>query len=166
MDIDLDLSSHKRDHVLERVSDYLASFGSEIVRVATYKTEKSRNTCSTACRGYGLPSDIGLYLSSLIPIDRGKNRSLHDVIHGNEEEGWKPITEFINQVEKYPGLLDTMLGIEGLVCGRSSHACGVVMSENLLGHTSIMKTPNGEVCSQYDLEDCESSGLIKFDLKH
>lgn len=162
-DIDLDLSSHKRDHVLERVSDYLASFGSEIVRVATYKTEKSRNTCSTACRGYGLPSDIGLYLSSLIPIDRGKNRSLHDVIHGNEEEGWKPITEFINQVEKYPGLLDTMLGIEGLVCGRSSHACGVVMSENLLGHTSIMKTPNGEVCSQYDLEDCESSGLIKFD---
>lgn len=162
-DIDLDLSSHKRDLVLEKVADYLATFNSEIVRVATFKKEKSRNTCATACRGYGLPSDIGLFLSSLIPVDRGTNRSLHDVVHGNEEEGWQPITEFINQVNKYPGLLDMMLGIEGLICGRSSHACGVVISDNILNHCSLMKAPSGELITQYDLGDCEQAGLIKFD---
>lgn len=162
-DIDLDLSSHKRDLVLEKVSDYLATFNSEIVRVATFKKEKSRNTCATACRGYGLPSDVGLFLSSLIPIDRGNNRSLHDVINGNEEEGWLPIKEFINQVNKYPGLLDMMLGIEGLICGRSSHSCGVVISEAMLDHTTIMRAPSGELTTQYDLDDCEQAGLIKFD---
>ena len=56
-----------------------------------------------------------------------------------------------------------MLGIEGLVCGRGIHACGVIVSDDLIKHTAVMRAPNGELITQYDLGDCEYSGLIKMD---
>ena len=41
--------------------------------------------------------------------------------------------------------------------------CGVVISEAMLDHTTIMRAPSGELTTQYDLDDCEQAGLIKFD---
>ena len=160
-DIDLDLSSHKRDVAFNAVKQYLNGFNSDIVRVGTIKTDKPKAAVQTACRGLGLPTDVGLYLSSLLPMHRMNVRSIYETYYGNEEEG--PVVEFVRQVDKYPGLLETMLGIEGLVCGRGIHACGVIMSDDLIGHTAIMRAPNGELITQYDLGDCEYSGLIKYD---
>ena len=160
-DIDLDLSSHKRDVAFDAVKRYLNGFNSDIVRVGTIKTDKPKAAVQTACRGLGLPTDVGLYLSSLLPMHRMNVRSIYETYYGNEEEG--PVIEFVRQVDKYPGLLETMLGIEGLVCGRGIHACGVIMSDDLIAHTAIMRAPNGELITQYDLGDCEYSGLIKYD---
>ena len=143
------------------VKQYLNGFDSDIVRVGTIKTDKPKAAVQTACRGLGLPTDLGLYLSSLLPMHRMNVRSIYDTYYGTEEE--PPVTEFVNQVNKYPGLLETMLGIEGLVCGRGIHACGVIMSDDLIGHTAIMRAPNGELITQYDLGDCEYCGLIKYD---
>ena len=162
-DIDIDLASHKRDIVFEKVHEYIQSIGGDIVRVGTFKTESAKSAIQTSCRGLGIPSDIGVFISSLIPINRGKTRSLHDTYYGNADEGIPPVTEFVNQVNKYDGLLETALGIENLISGRSSHACGVVFSLDMVGSTAIMRTPNNEVITQYDLGDCEQSGLIKFD---
>ena len=122
-DIDIDISSHKRDLAFQKVHDYMVSNGGDVVRVGIFKTESSKSAMQTACRGLGIPSDIGLFLSSLIPVVRGNTRSLHDTYYGNEDEGLEPVTEFVNQVDKYEGLLETALGIEGLISGRSSHAC-------------------------------------------
>ncbi len=155
------MSSHKRDVAFNAVKQYLNGFNSDIVRVGTIKTDKPKAAVQTACRGLGLPGDLGLYLSSLLPMHRMNVRSIYETYYGNEEEG--PVVEFVRQVDKYPGLLETMLGIEGLVCGRGIHACGVIMSDDLIGHTAIMRAPNGELITQYDLGDCEYSGLIKYD---
>ena len=162
-DIDIDVSSYKRDIVFQKVSEYVDSIGGTIARVGTFKTEGAKSSIQTACRGLGIPSDIGLFLSSMIPVVRGATRSISNTYYGNADDGLEPITEFVNQVNKYEGLLETALGIEGLVSGRSSHACGVVQSLDILSSTSLMKTPNGETITQYDLGDCEQSGLIKFD---
>ena len=165
MDIDIDVSSYKRDIVFQKVSEYVDSIGGTIARVGTFKTEGAKSSIQTACRGLGIPSDIGLFLSSMIPVVRGATRSISNTYYGNADDGLEPVTEFVNQVNKYEGLLETALGIEGLVSGRSSHACGVVQSLDILSSTSLMKTPNGETITQYDLGDCEQSGLIKFDLE-
>lgn len=162
-DIDIDLSSHKRDLVFEKVSEYINSIGGTVVRVGTFKTESPKSAIQTACRGLGIPSDVGLFLSSLIPVVRGNTRSLHDTYYGNLEEGLPPVVEFARQIDRYEGLLETAMGIEDLISGRSSHACGVVQTYDILDSTALMKAPSGEWITQYDLGDCESSGLIKFD---
>lgn len=162
-DIDIDISSHKRDLVFQKVKEYMESIGGTIVRVGTFKTESSKSAIQTACRGLGIPSDIGLFISSMIPVVRGKTRSLHDTYYGNLDEGLPPITEFVNQIDKYDGLLETAFGIEDLISGRSSHACGVCASLNLIDSCATMKAPSGETITQYDLGDCEQSGLIKYD---
>lgn len=141
--------------------------------IATYGTETSKSAIQTACRGYrseeypdGIDNDISQYLSSLVPVERGFVWSLHEVYYGNEEKGRKPITTFINEVNKYPGLLDIMFGIEGLVKQRGSHASGVIMNdEDPYEFLAYMKTPSGDIITQFDLHDCERMGATKYDLK-
>ena len=53
----------------------------------------------TACRGLGISSDIGIFLSSLIPVVRGIVRSLTKSYYGDLDEGLPPVTEFKNQVD-------------------------------------------------------------------
>ena len=103
-------------------------------------------------------------MSSLVPSERGFLWSLSDVVNGNPEKDRKPITAFINEVNEYPGLLDIMMSIEGLVNKRSSHASGVIMfDDDPYEFGCFMKTPKGEVITQYDLHMCEAAGMTKYD---
>ena len=139
--------------------------------IATFGTEGTRSTILTACRGYrsedfpdGIDSDTAQYMSSLIPSERGFLWSLSDVVNGNPEKDRKPIMAFVNEVNEYPGLLDIMMSIEGLVNKRSSHASGVIMfDDDPYEFGCFMKTPKGEVITQYDLHMCEAAGMTKYD---
>lgn len=162
-DVDLDISSHKRDIAFRKVQEYYQSFGGEVVRVGTFKTESSKSAIQTACRGIGVSSDIGTYLSSLIPITRGSVHSLKDTYYGNPDKDLKPVTEFVNQVNQYEGLLELAIGIEDIISGRGVHPCGVCCFTDINKHTAIMKAPNGELITQYDLGDNEYTGSIKMD---
>ena len=66
-------------------------------------------------------------MSSLIPSERGFLWSISDVINGNEEKGRKPVKDFIKEVNNYPGLLDIIISICGLVNKRGIHASGVIL---------------------------------------
>ena len=64
----------------------------------------------------------------------------------------------------YPGLLDIMTGIEGLVNKRSSHASGVILfDEDPYEFGCFMRTPKGEIITQWDLHMCEAAGMTKYD---
>lgn len=165
-DIDIDYSSHKKDIVFDKVSKYYQSIGGDVVRVATFGTETSKSAIQTACRGLKINNDVALYLSSLVPVERGKVWSISDCFYGNEKENRKFISEFRNIVQEYTdkNLLQVMLGIEGLINKRSSHACGVlIVNEEFTKHNAIMRTPSGELISQYELHDSESVSNLKYD---
>ena len=181
-DIDLDLCPSKRPLILQKIKEERGqNFNEDIdnlsrknlgcTLIATFGTEGTRSTILTACRGYrsedcpdGIEVDVAQYLSSLIPSERGFLWPLNDVINGNEDKGRKPIKIFINEVEQYPGLLDIMLGIEGLINKRSSHASGVIMfNEDPYEFGSFMRTPKGEIITSYDLHMCEHCGMTKYD---
>lgn len=103
-------------------------------------------------------------MSSLIPSERGFLWPLTDVINGNSDKDRKPIKAFINEVNQYPGLLDIMVAIEGLINKRSSHASGVILfDEDPYEFGCFMRTPKGEVITQYDLHMCEAAGMTKYD---
>lgn len=164
-DVDVDVSSHKRDIVFRCLSNYYESIGGRVVRVSTFGTETAKSTILTACRGLKINNDIGLYLSSLIPTERGFVWSIEDCYYGDEDAGRQVVHEFKNTVDKHEGLLEVALGIQGLINKRSSHPCGIIIvNEDFTEHNAIMRTPSKEIVSQYNLEDCEYVGNIKYDL--
>ena len=183
-DIDLDLCPSKLPTILRRIKDDRKSMFKEdlnltqiekdelgCVYVCTFGTETAKSAVQTACRGYrteefkdGIDSDTAQYLSSLIPSERGFVWSISDTYYGNKEKNRKPIIPFVNEVDTYPGLLEIMLGVEGLVSRKGRHASGVLFNdEDPYEFNAYMKTPSGEVVSQWDLHDAEWAGSVKFD---
>lgn len=181
-DIDLDLCPSKRPLIIQKIKEERGrGFDSTIDKlsrdnlgctlIATFGTEGTRSTILTACRGYrsedypdGIDVDTAQYLSSLIPSERGFLWSLNEVMNGDKDKGRKPIKPFINEVNQYPGLVDIMLAIEGLVNKRSSHASGVILfDEDPYQFGSFMRTPKGEVITAYDLHTAEAAGMTKYD---
>ena len=100
----------------------------------------------------------------MIPSERGFLWPLEDVINGNKDKEREPVHAFVNEVNLYPGLLDIIFGIIGLVNKRSSHASGVILfDEDPYQFGCFMRTPKGEIITQYDIHDCEAAGLTKYD---
>lgn len=61
-------------------------------------------------------------------------------------------------------MLDIIQGIEGLVNKRSSHASGVILfDEDPYEFGCFMRTPKGEVITQWNLHMCEAAGMTKYD---
>ena len=181
-DIDLDLCPSKRPLILEKIKEErgqkfipgvndLARKNLGCTLIATFGTEATKSAVQTACRGYrseaypdGIDVDQSQYLSSLIPSERGFVWTLEEVVYGDPSKDRAPITTFIKEVEQYPGLLDIMFGIEGLIKQRGSHASGVILfNKDPYEFGSFMKTPNGEVITRFDLHDDEYLGMTKFD---
>lgn len=181
-DIDIDICPSKRPEILRKIKEERGKmFYDNIMEwakknlgctlVATFGTEGTKSAIQTACRGYrsedypeGIDVDEAQYMSSLIPEERGFLWTIKEVVYGNPEKGRKPVKTFVNEVNKYPGLLDIIVAIEGLVNHRGSHASGVILfGDDPFEHSAFMKTPKGEITTQFDLHDAEYMGLTKYD---
>ena len=181
-DIDIDICPSKKGTIVRKIKEERGSrFNPDIdelsrknlgcTLVATYGTEQTKSAVLTACRGYrseeypdGIDNDEAQYIASLIPSERGFLWPLEDVINGNKDKEREPVHAFVNEVNMYPGLLDIIFGIVGLINKRSSHASGVILfDEDPYGFGCFMRTPKGEVITQYDLHDCEAAGMVKYD---
>ena len=181
-DIDIDICPSKRPLIIKKIKEERGSrFNPDIDQlsrqnlgctlIATYGTEQTKSAVLTACRGYrsedfpdGIDNDEAQYIASLIPSERGFLWPLEDVINGNKDKEREPVHAFVNEVNLYPGLLDIIFGIIGLVNKRSSHASGVILfDEDPYQFGCFMRTPKGEIITQYDLHDCEAAGLTKYD---
>ena len=168
-DIDIDLAPSKRPEIFRRIRQERGELG--LIQVATFGTEGTKSAILTACRGYrsedcpdGIDVDVAQYMSSLIPQERGFLWTINDVVYGNEEKGRKPVSAFIREVHSYPGLLDIIMSIEGLVNKRSSHASGVILyGEDPYETASFMRTPSGDLITCYDLHKAEAAGDTKYD---
>ena len=168
-DIDIDLAPSKRPAIFEAIRQERGELG--LVQVATFGTEGTKSAILTACRGYrseacpeGIDVDQAQYMSSLVPQERGFLWTIDEVVHGNASKDRKPVHAFIREVAKYPGLLDIIEYIEGLVNKRSSHASGVILyGQDPYETASFMKTPGGDLITCYDLHKAEAAGDTKYD---
>ena len=181
-DIDIDLCPSKRPLILSKIKeerkqhfidglDEASRDNLGCTLIATFGTESTKSTILTACRGYrsedcpsGIDIDEAQYISSLVPQERGFLWTLDDLVYGNEAKGRAPSKMFINEINKFPGLIDIMFGIQGLIKQKGSHASGVILfDEDPYEFGAFMKTPSGDVITQFDLHMCESMGMTKFD---
>lgn len=164
LDIDTDIEGGRRADVL---NTFRKVYGQDrVANVATFRTEKSKSAVLTAARGLGIDVDVAQYIASLIPSDRGALRTLDQCMYGDEENGFEPIKQFIYEMtDNYPELWEVAHKIEGLVCGTGIHAGGVIfVDEPFVNSTALMRAPDGTICTQFDLHDCEDASLIKMDL--
>ncbi len=169
-DIDIDLAPSKLPKIFKEIREERGEFG--LVQVCTFGTEGTKSAILTACRGYrsedypdGIDVDDAQYISSLVPSERGFLWSLKDLIEGDPDKGRRPQQQFISVVNMYPGLLDIMKGIEGMVCRRGIHASGVILfdEDKVFDEAAIMRAPNGNLTTQWDLHDQEAAGSVKYD---
>jgi len=163
LDVDFDIEGEKRDQVLNKFREFYGS--DRVANVATFRTEKSKSAVLTAARGLGIDVDIAQYIASLIPADRGQLRTLSQCMYGDEENNWAPIKQFqIEMRDNYPELWGVASKIEGLICGSGIHAGGVIfVDEPFTESTGLMRAPDGTICTQFELHDCEDVSLIKYD---
>ena len=163
LDIDTDIEGGRRAQVLQGLRKYYGE--DRVANVVTFGTEKSKSAIQTACRGLDIDNDEALYIASLIPADRGQLRTLKECYYGDKDKDFKPVPEFINCMKQYPEVWEVAQKIEGLVCRVGEHAGGVIfVDEPFTKSTALMKVPNGDVVTQFDLHDCEKASLIKIDL--
>lgn len=166
-DVDLDTSARNRPKIIQRLKE---EFGEDnILNICTFKTESPKAALKTVCRGLGISSEEGGYLSSLVPVERGKQWSLHDCYEGNENEDRKPIYELANEVKKLSDEYGidfkayTLL-IEGLTSGLSLHASGIyIFKDGYIKQNSLMKTPRGDSVTCWSMEDSDYTGGLKYD---
>lgn len=157
LDIDTDIEGGRRADVLNA---FRKVYGQDrVANVATFRTEKSKSAVLTAARGLGIDVDVAQYIASLIPADRGQLRTLDQCMYGDEENGFEPIKQFIFEMtENYPELWEVAHKVEGLVCGTGIHAGGVIfVDEPFVNSTALMRAPDGTICTQFDLHDCEDA---------
>ena len=164
LDVDVDIEGGRRKQVLEHLRKVYGD--DRVANVATFGTEKSKSAILTACRGLGIDVDIAQYLASMIAADRGMLRTLDQTFYGDEENDFAPNKQFVYEMtENYPEVWQVAKKIEGLVCRLGEHAGGVIfVDEPFENSTALMRAPNGDIMTQFDLHDCEDCSLIKYDL--
>lgn len=169
VDIDIDLDPVVRPKIIQRLREELGE--TNVLSVATFGTEKTRSALLSSARGYrsdecpdGIDIDTAQYMTSLIEQERGFLYSLEDSIYGNKSKGRKPNKTLIQEMEKYSGLIEAAMGIEGTIKQAGLHAAGVIFyGDDVYESAAIMRAPNGELCTQMDLHDQEYCGDVKFD---
>lgn len=97
-------------------------------------------------------------------MERGKAWKIHECLYGSEDGERRTIHQFVERVEQYPNLKETILEIESLVVGRGIHASGFYLfNDDYIEQNSLMKAPNGTETTCWDQGDSDYAGALKVD---
>jgi DNA polymerase-3 subunit alpha len=157
-DFDIDFCQEKRELVIQHVKDL---YGRDAVsQIATFGTMAAKG----AIRDVGRVMDFGYTfcdgISKLIPFKPGKPVSIAEAI---EEEPL--LKERLENEEEVKQLLELAQQVEGITRNIGMHAGGVLIAPGKLTDFCPLYTQGGDagVVSQYDKDDVEAAGLVKFD---
>jgi DNA polymerase-3 subunit alpha len=157
-DFDIDFCQEGRDRVIQYVKD---RYGKDAVsQIATFGTMAAKG----AVRDVGRVLDFGYNfcdgISKLIPFKPGKLVTIADAI---KEEPL--LAERLEKEEEVKQLLDLAQQVEGIARNIGMHAGGVLIAPGKLTDFCPLYTQGGDagVVSQYDKDDVEAVGLVKFD---
>jgi len=154
-DIDIDFCIKNRDKVIEYVSE---KYGRENVsQIITFGTMKARAVIRDVGRSLTMSYAEADRIAKLIP--EGINITLDEAIEA--ESQLKALEEGTDDERR---LLRISRSLEGLSRHASTHASGIVISDRpLVEYLPLFKGPNGEVMTQYTMDQVAQLGLIKFD---
>nr|WP_218626687.1 DNA polymerase III subunit alpha [Caballeronia sp. dw_276] len=157
-DFDIDFCQEGRDRVIQYVKQ---KYGADAVsQIATFGTMAAK----AAVRDIGRVLDLGYMftdgIAKLIPFKPGKHVTIADAL--KEEPTLQD--RFDNEDEVHQ-LIELAQRVEGLTRNVGMHAGGVLIAPGKLTDFCPLYTQgeDGGVVSQYDKDDVEAVGLVKFD---
>ena len=157
-DFDIDFCQDNRWRVIEYVR---AKYGHGAVsQIATFGTMSSKAVIRDVGRVLDLPYNFCDQLSKLIPLEANKPLSLAKAIEAEPQLKAK-----IDEGEEVRDLFDLAGRLEDLTRNVGMHAGGVVIAPGKLTDFCPLYSADGgdTVVSQYDKDDVEKVGLVKFD---
>jgi DNA polymerase-3 subunit alpha len=155
-DFDIDFCKEGRDKVIDHVAEV---YGRESVsQIITFGTMAARMVVKDVSRALGYPYSFGNRISRLIPTRPGIK--LQEAIH--EVPALKILVEEDPQVAE---VFEHSLKLEGMTRQVGKHAGGVLISPTIIDDYSprYRETNTSPPVSQFDKDDVEDSGLVKFD---
>ncbi len=157
-DFDIDFCMNRREEVIHYVQD---KYGRDHVgQIATFHQLKARGVVRDIARVMELPYSEADKLAKLIPdAIAGKTPPVREAI---EQE--PALKELYNTDSRIRELLDIAASLEGLNRHAGMHAAGVVIGdEPLWNYVPCFRGKNNELVTQYNMNDVEQAGLVKFD---
>lgn len=155
-DFDIDFCMENRDKVIDYVAQ---TYGRDAVsQIITFGTMAAKAVVRDVARVQGKSYGMADKLSKLIPFEIGM--TLTKAI--DQEEN---LQEFLRNDSDAQEVWDMALKLEGITRNVGKHAGGVVIAPNKLTDFSPLycdEEGHGLV-TQYDKNDVESAGLVKFD---
>ncbi|MFH0800208.1 MAG: DNA polymerase III subunit alpha [Pseudomonadota bacterium] len=151
-DVDIDFCMRRRGEVIEYVSK---KYGN-VSQIITFGSMKARAVVRDVGRVMGLPYGDVDRIAKLIPATIGM--TLKQAIE------IEPKLKDLAKQPQVQRLLDIAGALEGFPRHASTHAAGVVMSDQpLTDFVPLYKGSNDDVVTQFDMKSIEKVGLIKFD---
>ncbi|KKQ77016.1 MAG: polymerase III, alpha subunit protein [Parcubacteria group bacterium GW2011_GWC1_38_6] len=154
-DIDLDFTDRRRDEVIEYVAN---KYGRDkVAQIITFGTMAARAVVRDVGRALNYPYDYCDKIAKMIPF----GSTLDQTLAGVEEFRQAYLTD-----EKAQKLIDFAKKLEGVARHASTHACGVVISEQPLDEIVPLQHPTQDeniIVTQYEMHAVEDLGLLKMD---
>jgi len=154
-DIDMDFCQDRRGEVINYVID---KYGKDHVsQIITFGTLGAKAAIRDVGRVMDIPYAEVDRVAKLVPTQL--NITLKEALALEPK-----LQELIDTDPRIKEVMDTAMSLEGLARHASTHAAGVVISqEPLMEHVPLYKTSNDEIVTQYSMTDIEKVGLVKFD---
>ena len=157
-DFDVDFCQDNRWRVIEYVRE---KYGADAVsQIATFGTMAAKAVVRDVGRVLDLPYNFCDQLSKLIPAAPGKQYSLDEALSMEPQ-----LKERYDNEEEVRELFILARKLEGLTRNVGMHAGGVLIAPGkLTDFCPLYQPPNADnVVSQFDKDDVEAAGLVKFD---
>ena len=155
-DFDVDFCMEGRD----RVIDYVAQkYGRERVsQIITYGTMAAKAVVRDVGRVLGMSYGYVDKIAKLIPFELGI--TLEDALAKEPE-----LKRLYDSEDEIRNLIDLARSLEGLTRNAGMHAGGVVIAPSVLTDFAPLycDESGGNVVTQFDKDDVEAAGLVKFD---
>jgi DNA polymerase III subunit alpha len=159
-DIDTDFCIEHRDELIKYVTDRYGQ--DKVAQIVTFNRLTSKAVLKDVGRVLDVPYGETDKMAKMIPVVRGKPTKLKVMISPDT-----PASEFREKYESESHVfewLDMAMRIEGVNKSSGVHAAGVVIAPMRLDEVVPLQRGNeGQVTTQYTMEDLESLGLLKMD---
>ena len=154
-DFDIDFCMDKRDKVIEYVSQ---KYGKDCVaQIITFGKLQARGVIRDVGRVFGLPVPEVDKMAKLVP----------ETLAITLKEAFEQEPRLRQLTEKDPKLhrlFEVCRSLEGLYRHASIHAAGLVISNRpMVEHCPLYRGKNDELVIQFDMNNADKIGLIKFD---
>ncbi len=159
-DIDTDFCIERRSEVIDYVTQRYGE--DKVAQIITFNRMTSKAVLKDVARVLDIPYGDADRLAKLIPVVRGKPAKLKEMISAES-----PAPEFREKYLNDPQVqrwVDMAMRIEGTNKTFGVHAAGVVIAAEPLDElVPLQRNNDGQVITQYFMEDVESMGLLKMD---